>query len=110
MVQPPVRNDTTVGVLDQRLRQHLYRELAHEPHITRDNLTQPSFVKRLEPCVGVIIAFAAHSADPTILGGFRPLGNYPETRASKRAQASFPAFSKNDRGLDLSEDLVSDCC
>jgi hypothetical protein len=49
-------------------------------------------------------------SDPTILGGFRPLGNYPETRASKRAQASFPAFSKNDRGLDLSEDLVSDCC
>ena len=31
--QPPI------GVLDQRLRQHLYRDLAHEPHITRDNLT-----------------------------------------------------------------------
>ena len=44
------------------------------------------------------------------LGGFRPPGNYPEMRASKKAHASFPAFSKNDCGLDLSEDLVSDCC
>jgi hypothetical protein len=41
---------------------------------------------------------------------FRPLGNYPEMRASKKAHAPFPAFSKNDCGLDLSGDLVSDCC